>query len=103
MDYRLGSLGNSSSTSGSSDLKMTVGPSYSRVVRTFFSFLPAVLLSILTIRILHISAVSLSYFILAVPIRKCLGKHLHEFTFPIATLNGTLFIHSVKKMKTELY
>ena len=44
------------------------------------------------------SSVSLSYFILAVPIRKFLGKHsCMSSPFPIAILNGTFFC-SVKAM-----
>ena len=35
---------------------------------------------------------SLSYFILAVPIRKCFGKHsCMSFSFPIVTLNDSSF------------
>ena len=45
------------------------------------------------------SSVSLSYFILSVPMRKCLGKHLcMSSPFPIAILNGTFFFRSVKAM-----
>ena len=51
---------------------------------------PALLFSILTHLFLPPSSVSLSYFILAVPIRECLGKHsCMSSLFPIATLNGT--------------
>ena len=36
------------------------------------------------------SSVSLSYFILAVPMRECLGKHVcMSSPYPIAILNGT--------------
>ena len=53
-------------------------------------FVPAVLFSILTPLFCPSSSVSLSYFILAVPIRKCLGKHsCMSSPFPIAMLNGT--------------
>ena len=39
-----------------------------------------------------LSSVSLSYFILALPIRKCLIKHsCMSSSFPIAILNGTFF------------
>ena len=42
---------------------------------------------------------SLSYFILAVPMRKRLGKHsCMSSPFPIAILNGTFFFRSVKEM-----
>ena len=47
-------------------------------------FVPAVLFSILTPLFCPASSVSLSYFILAVPMRECLGS-----PFPIAILNGT--------------
>ena len=51
----------------------------------------ALLTSILTRLFLASFPVSLSYFI-AVPIHKCLGKHLFmKFTFPIARVNGTFF------------
>ena len=53
-------------------------------------FVPAVLFFILTIFFCPSSSVSLSYFILAVPMRECLGKHsCMSFPFPIAILNGT--------------
>ena len=51
-----------------------------------FSFLSALLLSILTPLFLPSSSVSLSYFILAVPMRECMSS-----SFPIAILNGTCF------------
>ena len=61
-----------------------------------FHFVPALLLSILTPLFLP-SFVSLSYFILAVPIRECLGKHLCTSSpFPIAILNGTCFFPTVQ-------
>ena len=44
-------------------------------------FVPAVLLSIFILLIVSTSLVSLSYFILAVPRRECLGKHFHAFHF----------------------
>ena len=56
------------------------------------SFVPALLLSILSNLFLPSSSVSLSYFIIAVPMRECLGKHsCMSFIFPIAILNGTYF------------
>ena len=52
-------------------------------------FVHAVLLSILSPPFLHSLSVSLSYFILTVPIGECLGKHsCMSFPFPIAILNG---------------
>ena len=54
-------------------------------------FHPTLLLSMLT-HFFWSSSLSLSYFILAVPIRKCLGKHLcMSSPFPIAILDGTCF------------
>ena len=65
---------------------------------TYF-FVPALLFSILTPLFSPPSTVSSSYFILAVPMRKCLGKHsCMSSTFPIAILNCTFFFHSVKAM-----
>ena len=59
--------------------------------------MPTLLFPILTPLFLPPSCVSLSYFILAVPMRKCLGKHsCISSPFPIAILNGTFFFHSVK-------
>ena len=50
----------------------------------------AVLLTTIILFVLLSSAVSLSYFNLAVPMRKCLGKHsCMSFPFTIAILNGT--------------
>ena len=50
-------------------------------------FATALLFSILTPLVLPPSSVSLSYFILAVPMRKCLGKHsCMSYPFPIAIL-----------------
>ena len=58
--------------------------------------MPALLISILTPRFLP-SSVSLSYFILAVPMRECLGKHpCMSSPFPIAILNGTFFFREAK-------
>ena len=58
-------------------------------------FVPALLFSILTPLFLPpclFSSVSLSYYILAVPMRNCLGKHsCMSSPFPIAILNGTFF------------
>ena len=59
-----------------------VGTSFIRARCTFFS--------ILTPLFCPSSSVSLSYFILAVPMRECLGKHSCMISqFPIAILNGT--------------
>ena len=53
-------------------------------------FVPAVLFSILTPLFCPSSTVPLSYFILAVPMRECLGKHsCMSSSFPTAILNGT--------------
>ena len=53
-------------------------------------FVPAVLFSTLTPLFCPSSSVSLTYFVLAVPMRECLGKHsCTSSPFPIAILNGT--------------
>ena len=53
-------------------------------------FVPALLLSILKPLFLPSSSVSLSYFVLAVPMHKCLEKHsCMSSPCPIAILNGT--------------
>ena len=60
-------------------------------------FLVAFLLSILMPLSLPSSSVSLSYFILAVPIREGLGKHLCiSSQFSIAILNGTFFFGEIR-------
>ena len=60
-------------------------------------FMPALLFSILTHLFLHSSYVSLSYFIIAVPMRECLGKHpCMSSLFLIAILNGTCFLREAK-------
>ena len=65
--------------------------------RDFFFFVPALFLSILTPLFLISSSVCLSYFILAVPMRECLGKHsCMSCQFPTAILNGTLFYREAK-------
>ena len=54
--------------------------------------MPAVLLSIFTILFVHSSSVALSYFLLAVLMRKCLEEHsCTSSSFSIATLSGTYF------------
>ena len=63
----------------------------------FIFFVPALLLSILTPLFLPSSSVSLPYFILAVPMRECLGKHSCKSSpFPKAILNGTFFFREAK-------
>ena len=58
--------------------------------------MPALLFSILT-PLLPSSFVSLSYFILAVPTRECLGKHpCMRSPCPIAMLNGTFLFREAK-------
>ena len=53
-------------------------------------FVPAVMFSILTPLFCPSSSVSLSYLILVVPMRECLGKHsCMSSLFPIAILNDT--------------
>ena len=61
------------------------------------SFVPTLVLSTFTPPFLPSSSVSLSYFILAVPMRKCLGKHSCMIsTFPIAILNSTCFFRETR-------
>ena len=68
-----------------------------------FSFVPAVIFSILTTLFLQSSSISLSYFILDAPMRECLGKHSStSSTFPIAILNGTSFFHSLVQEKLNM-
>ena len=60
-------------------------------------FVSALLFSILTPLFLPSSSVSLSYFVLAVPMRECLGKHsCMSSPFPITILNGTCFFPTVQ-------
>ena len=50
-------------------------------------FVPALILSIVTPLFLTSLSVSLSYFILAVPMSECLGRHsCMSFPFPVAIL-----------------
>ena len=59
--------------------------------------MPALLLSILMPPFLPYLSVSLSYFILAVPMSKCLGKHsFMSSPFPIAILNIPCFFPTVQ-------
>ena len=60
-------------------------------------FMPVLLLSILMPLFLPSLSVSLSYFILAVPMCECLGKHVcMSSPFPIAILNGICFFPTVQ-------
>ena len=48
------------------------------------------------------SSVSISYFILAVPMHQCSGKHsCKSSTFPIAVLNDTCFFHSTVPLQVH--
>ena len=59
-------------------------------------FVPALFISILMPLFLP-SSVSLSYFIFALPMHECLGKHSRlSSPFPIAILNGTLRVAPLK-------
>ena len=54
-------------------------------------------MSILAHLFLPSFSVSLSYFIFAVPLRECLGKHsCMSFTFSVAILNSTCFFIEAK-------
>ena len=67
------------------------------------SFVPAVLFSILTPLFLPSKSVSLSYFILAVPMRECLGKHsCMSSPFPIAVVNDISFFLSLVQEKLNM-
>ena len=69
-----------------------------------FFFVPALLLSILTPLFFPSSSFSLSYFVLAVPMRECLGKNsCMSSTFPIAILNGTCFFQTVQLQVHDVY
>ena len=60
-------------------------------------FVPVLLLSILTPLFLPSSSVSLPYFVLAVPMRECLGKHsCMSSPCPIAILIGTFLFREAK-------
>ena len=73
---------------------LATGGRYVRAIVQAFGtsfFVPALLLSMLTCLFLS-SSLSLSYFILAVPMRKCLGQHsCTSSTFSITILDGQCF------------
>ena len=65
--------------------------------RQHFFLVPALLLSLLVPLYLRSLSVSVSYFILAVPMHECLGKHsCMSSTFLIAILNSTCFFPTVQ-------
>ena len=75
---------------------INIGLSYSLGLWDFIFYVPALLLSMLTHLILS-SSLSLSYFILAVPMRKCLGKHsCMSSSFPIVILKDSCFFPTVQ-------
>ena len=81
---RAGKLGNSSTASGSNDSGVTIDD---------LSFVHTVLLSIFGLLLAYFCF--LVVFILAVPMRMCLGKHsFMRSTIPIAILNGTCYLGS---------
>ena len=91
---RLSSLGNSSTASRSSAHGGTVSPNYSYAIGSQFFRARCTSFHIHSSYILPLC---LSYFILAVPMRKCSGKHsCMSSTFPIAILNGPLFFRQAK-------
>ena len=70
----------------------------------FFFFVPALLFSILTPLFLPSSSVSLSYFVLALPMRECLRNHsCMSSIFPIAILNSTCFFPTVQLQVHNVY
>ena len=70
---------------------------------TFFFFVPASLLFILALFFLRCSSVSLSYSILAVPMREYLEKHsCISSSFPTTILKGTFFFHETTGSKSRL-
>ena len=81
-----------------------------RWLTVLLSFVSAVLLSTFILLFFPSSSVSLSNFYLAVPMRRCLGKHsCMSSPFPIAILNGTcsfraliLFCGDEPAIKTKL-
>ena len=78
--------------------KMDLSYSFRPLRLDFFQ--SALLLSMLTHLFLS-SSLSLSYFILAVPIRRCLGKHsCMSSSFPIVILNDTWFFPTVQQVLT---
>ena len=67
-------------------------------------FVPVLLLSILTPLFLPSSSVSLSYFVLAVPMLECSGKHsCMSAPFAIAILNCTCFFPTVQLQVHNVY
>ena len=106
MDYRCW-LGNSSTPRGMDELlaRRTIGRSSSfRPSRLFCSFVPALLLFILTPLFLPFSFVSLFYFILAIPMPECFGRHsCMSSTFPIAILNGTCIFSPLQLQVHNVY
>ena len=74
---------------------------YQNLIILLLSFIPALLFSILASTFLA-SSVSLSYFIHAVLMRKCLGKNSCMSSFPIAILNGACFFHIVQCQGIDL-
>ena len=66
--------------------------------RDFYSisFVAALLIFIQTPLFLLYFFVSLSYYILAVPMRECFGKHSCMSSFPVAILNGICLFPTVQ-------
>ena len=65
-------------------------------------FVLALLLSIFTPLFLRCYSVALSYFIIPVLIRECLGKHSYtSFSFSIVILNGNCFFF--REVKSSLF
>ena len=89
MDYRCRLIRKFIRCFGAQRPRGKIGLSYSLGLWDFHFFVPALLLSMLTHLFLS-SSLSLSYFILAVPMRQSLGKHsFMSSSFPIVILNDT--------------
>ena len=81
----IGWLGSSSTASGCSDSERTVGPKSNLGHRDFFFFASCNSASSILTPLFLPSPVFSSYFILAVPMHECLGKHsCKSSTFHIA-------------------
>ena len=91
MDYRCRLVRKFIHCFGAQQPRGKIGLSYSSGLWDFIFFVPALLLSMLMHLFLS-SSLSLSYFIFAVPMRKCLGKHsCMSSSYSTVILNDTTF------------